>query len=204
MGPGRVPVEPRPAASVMVFRSTPQGPVVLYLRRNPDLAFHGGYWVFPGGRIDPADRDTDNPHDDMAAARRAAVRESDEEAGLDLAVDDLVFAVHWTTPLASPIRFSTWFFVAETMDEEVRIDGQEIHDSRWIRPADALEEQAASTIKLAGGCVAHIRIDHQTRGMSGCAVGVGRRSWMARRVAPRSLVRRRRGVCRDLRTGRGA
>ena len=133
----------------MVFRSTPQGPMVLYLRRNPDLAFHGGYWVFPGGRIDLADRDTDNPQDDMAAARRAAVRESDEEAGLDLAVDELEFAVHWTTPLASPIRFSTWFFVAETMDEEVRIDGQEIHDSRWIRPADALQEQAAGTIKLA-------------------------------------------------------
>lgn len=132
----------------MVFRSTPHGPVVLYLRRNPDLAFHGGDWVFPGGRIDPADRETDS-HDDTAAARRAAVRETDEEAGLTLSVDDLEFAVHWTTPLTSPIRFSTWFFVAETMVEEVRVDGQEIHESRWIRPVDALDEQAAGTIKLA-------------------------------------------------------
>ena len=104
-------VEPRPAASVMVFRSAPSGPVALYLRRNPELAFHGGDWVFPGGRIDATDREVDGTHDEAMAARRAAVREASEEAGLDLLADGLAFAVHWTTPLAQPIRFAAWFFV---------------------------------------------------------------------------------------------
>ena len=142
-------VEPQPAASVMVFRSAPSGPVVLYLRRNPELAFHGGDWVFPGGRIDAADREAGGAHDESTAARRAAVREAGEEAGLDLLVDGLAFAGHRTTPLARPIRFAAWFFVAETTNAVVRIDGQEIHDYRWMRPADALTAQADGTIQLA-------------------------------------------------------
>ena len=142
-------VEPRPAASVMVFRSAPSGPVVLYLRRNPELAFHGGDWVFPGGRIDAADREAAGSHDEATAARRAAVREAGEEAGLDLPVDGLAFAVHWTTPLARPIRFAAWFFIAETTSDVVQIDGPEIHDYRWMRPADALTAQAAGTMQLA-------------------------------------------------------
>ena len=36
-------------------RRRPAGPEILYLRRSPDLKFMGGYWVFPGGRIDPGD-----------------------------------------------------------------------------------------------------------------------------------------------------
>ena len=144
-----MPVEPRPAASVMVFRSSPTGPVVLYLRRNPELAFHGGDWVFPGGRIDPTDHQAGRGHDEATAARRAAVREADEEAGLYLQVDRLEFAVHWTTPVNRPIRFSAWFFIAETTSDVVQIDGQEIHDYRWMRPADALEAQAAGTMQLA-------------------------------------------------------
>ena len=133
----------------MVFRSAPGGPVVLYLQRNPELAFHGGYWVFSGGRIDPTDREGGEARDDLAAARRAAVRETDEEAGLDLPVAGLEFAVHWTTPDTIPIRFSTWFFIAETTRDVVEIDGQEIHDHRWLRPVDALTEQAAGTLRLA-------------------------------------------------------
>ena len=31
------------------------GVEVLVLRRDTNLAFHGGSWVFPGGRVDPAD-----------------------------------------------------------------------------------------------------------------------------------------------------
>ncbi len=133
----------------MVFRSAPSGPVVLYLRRNPELAFHGGDWVFPGGRIDAADRQLAESHDEATAARYAAVREADEEAGLELQIDGLVYAVHWTTPLAQPIRFGAWFFVAQTISDLVQIDGQEIHDYRWMRPADALTAHAAGTIQLA-------------------------------------------------------
>ena len=141
-------VTPRPAASVVLLRPASGGPEILYLRRNPSLAFHGDYWVFPGGRIDAADRaDTDD--DEAAAARRAAVREAHEEAGLRVPAASLAFAVHWTTPETSPIRFATWFFVAPATAGAVQIDGTEILDHRWLRPADALERQRAREIKLA-------------------------------------------------------
>ena len=140
-------VTPRAAASVVLLRPAPDGPEILYLRRNPSLAFHGGYWVFPGGRIDAADRAAGG--DEAAAARRAAVREAHEEAGLRVPAASLAFAVHWTTPESSPIRFATWFFVAPAAAGTVETDGTEILEHRWLRPADALERQRAREIKLA-------------------------------------------------------
>ena len=141
-------VTPRPAASVVLLRPRPGGPEILYLRRNPSLAFHGDYWVFPGGRIDAADRAAGGG-DDAAAARRAAMREAHEEAGLRVPAASLAFAVHWTTPETSPIRFATWFFVAPATAGTVETDGTEILEHRWLRPADALERQRAREIKLA-------------------------------------------------------
>ena len=140
-------VPPRPAASVVLLRPGPGGPEILYLRRNPSLAFHGDYWVFPGGRIDAADRAAGGGDDE--AARRAAVREAHEEAGLRVPAASLAFAVHWTTPETSPIRFATWFFVAPATAGTVETDGTEILEHRWLRAADALERQQAREIKLA-------------------------------------------------------
>lgn len=50
-----VPIEP--AATIVVLQDSPQGPKVLMQQRNPDAAFVGGAWVFPGGKLDPHDRD---------------------------------------------------------------------------------------------------------------------------------------------------
>ena len=44
-----------PAATVVLLRDAPGGVETLMLRRNSKLAFAGGAWVFPGGRIDPED-----------------------------------------------------------------------------------------------------------------------------------------------------
>lgn len=133
----------------MVFHAAPDGPRVLYLRRNTELAFHGGYWVFPGGRVDPGDCRDGDAAGAITTAKQAAVREAAEEAGLEMSPDELEVAVHWTTPLDSPIRFSTWFFVGEVGSSRVQIDGQEIHAYRWLRPVDALNAQAAGTMRLA-------------------------------------------------------
>ena len=82
-------VEPRPAASVVLLRDGAAGPEILYLRRNPDLRFMGGYWVFPGGRVDAVDcakAPVDDPH---GPARQAAVREAEEESGVQVNPTDL-------------------------------------------------------------------------------------------------------------------
>ena len=117
------------------------------LRRNSKLAFAGGMWVWPGGRIDPADYG-DDPDDVLAAARQAAVRETAEEAGLVIDRDTLVWFSHWTPPPISPKRFATWFFVAPAPEGAVTIDGGEIHDHRWIEPREAMRLRNAGEIEL--------------------------------------------------------
>ena len=77
------------------------------------------------------------------------MREAHEEAGLRVPSASLAFAVHWTTPETSPIRFATWFFVAPATTGAVETDGTEILEHRWLRPADALERQRVREIKLA-------------------------------------------------------
>src|SRR5690349_11608169 len=55
----RVPVEPRPAASVIIVRDAPAGapePIEVYMiRRHRTMKFLGGFYAFPGGKVDTAD-----------------------------------------------------------------------------------------------------------------------------------------------------
>lgn len=98
--PASVPVSP--AATVMLIRDAP-GIEVLMLRRNARSIFAADMWVFPGGRVEDADRDEslysrisgldiaravsrlELP--DAAAYWIATVRETFEEAGVLVARD---------------------------------------------------------------------------------------------------------------------
>ena len=96
------PVALRDAATVLLVRDGDHGLEVFMLRRNLKSDFVGGAYVFPGGAVDPADRDLDAGRwcrgrtDEDASARLglasgglafwvAAIRESFEEAGVLLA-----------------------------------------------------------------------------------------------------------------------
>ena len=75
----------------------------------------------------------------FVAAQRAAVRETIEETGLVVSADDLVCFSHWIPPPIAPKRFATWFFVvAAPKDQEVVVDGGEITDHAWIKPANKI------------------------------------------------------------------
>jgi 8-oxo-dGTP pyrophosphatase MutT (NUDIX family) len=134
-----------PAATVVLLRAAP-ALEVLMLHKTSKIAF-GGMWVFPGGRIDPDDYLEPGDHD--AAARRAAVRETEEETGIRANTDAFVWFSHWTPPPSTPRRYATWFFAAPVDDHHVRVDGGEIQDHRWLTPAAALEQHAAGEIDLA-------------------------------------------------------
>lgn len=80
-----------PAATLVIFRRDPTGgpPQILMVERSAAMKFAGGAAVFPGGRVDDADRalaealgasDEEAGHE--LAARIAAVRETLEETGL--------------------------------------------------------------------------------------------------------------------------
>jgi 8-oxo-dGTP pyrophosphatase MutT (NUDIX family) len=145
------PPPPIPAATVVILRDGPSGLETLLLQRDSRLEFAGGMWVFPGGRIDAGDHDPDRPQDIEVAARRAAVREAREEAGIDLDPASLVWFSHWTPPPITPKRFATWFFAAPAPrpDVEVVVDGGEIRGFAWVAPAVALERRNAREIELA-------------------------------------------------------
>lgn len=77
-----------PAATVVVMRDRAGAPPeLLMVERAKAMVFAGGAMVFPGGRIDPADRAlaaTMAGDPDETAARLAAIRETVEEAGLPI------------------------------------------------------------------------------------------------------------------------
>ena len=122
-----------PAATVIVGRDGSRGLEVLLLRRS-DIGAFAGMWVFPGGRVDADDAG----HDGLTRAASAAVREAREEVALELDVSTLVPVSHWEPPMTAPKRFATWFFVAPWQRDDVRVDGHEIVEHRWITPTDAL------------------------------------------------------------------
>jgi 8-oxo-dGTP pyrophosphatase MutT (NUDIX family) len=96
------PVEPRPAATIVLLREGDAGTEVLLLRRNRRSGFVPGAYVFPGGRVDGSDADdellarVDGLSPEAAAERLshaddeppaiafylAALREAFEETGI--------------------------------------------------------------------------------------------------------------------------
>jgi len=143
------PVAPaRPSATVVLFREHDAGGEILLVQRSGRLDFHGGAWVFPGGRVDEHEAAAAGG-DILAAARAAAVREVMEETGLAVAPNALVTISRWTTPIQAPKRFLTWFFLAPVDTyADVRVDGREIVASRWVSPAAAIEEHRAGRLDI--------------------------------------------------------
>ena len=129
------------------------------LQKNQGISF-GGMWVFPGGKIDGSDYPKtikqnafpDNIHCDdiQIAAKNAAIRETQEETGLNLNTNNFIPFAHWTPPPSAPKRFATWFFAAATQSQQdIRVDGGEILNHRWINPAQALAHHQKGDIDLA-------------------------------------------------------
>ena len=94
--------EPRPASTVVLVRPSTTRFEVFLVRRSDSIAFMGGAHVFPGGRVDPADRIgdmqsltegaessavrmSDVSPEEAIAHHVAALRELFEEAGVLLA-----------------------------------------------------------------------------------------------------------------------
>src|SRR6266436_8736035 len=74
----KTPVEPKPAASGVLVRDSAPGspePLEVYMiRRNRNMRFLGGYYAFPGGKVDPGDGVPE------AAARCRGIEAADAEA----------------------------------------------------------------------------------------------------------------------------
>lgn len=147
LNPGDATV-PRGSASLILLRDAAEGPEVLLVQRNPGQRFMGGAWVFPGGGTAPEDDDE----------RMTAVRELEEEAGIDLAdAHELVPFSRWITPAQVKIRYDTHFFVAEAPDDaEPTVDGSECVGWRWVTPQSALDLHRDDELMLVFPTIKHL------------------------------------------------
>ena len=89
--PRKEPVTAHPAATLLLLRDGALGVEVLMTRRSPTASFLPGAFVFPGGRVDPADHQAHTLARAPDAGGRyrtaalAALRETFEELGILLA-----------------------------------------------------------------------------------------------------------------------
>ncbi len=135
-----------PSGTVAPVRDGELGLEVLMLHRSSrDSDRFSGAWVFPGGKVE----DSDLGDDVRSRARSAAIREANEEAGMDLDPQDLIALNQWE-PEASERhrkRFSAWIFVAP-YNARITIDQIEIVAARWIRPLDAHQAHVEGSMTL--------------------------------------------------------
>ena len=152
------------AATVVLLRDAPDGLQVLLLERPRHRGSFAGAWVFPGGVVDPQDYDggagDKTGHDaaeldaaelddaEIAAARRAGVRETAEETGLQVAEPDLVLLSCWVPPPEAPRRYRTWFFLAQAPAGEPVLSPEEHVDALWLTPAEAFRRERAGGLEL--------------------------------------------------------
>jgi 8-oxo-dGTP pyrophosphatase MutT (NUDIX family) len=134
------------AATVVPMRPAAAAPEILLLQRAAGLAFFGGAWVFPGGRVDPEDGD---PSDFVAVGKRAALRELAEEAGISVEPASLTLISRWLTPPGQARRFDTLHFIAQALpDQSVTIQAAEVAGYRWISAQEALRLHALAELEL--------------------------------------------------------
>ena len=123
-----------------------------------------GAFVFPGGRVDEADRQVTANWNLIASGtsrfsdltpggewphRVAAARELAEEAGVHVKPEDLIPIGHWVTPEGEPRRYDTRFFIVVAPDgQRARHDDQETVAHGWFAPAEALASSARGDIQL--------------------------------------------------------
>ena len=126
-----------PSATVVLLRDASAGPEVLMLRKNSEIAF-GGMWVFPGGKIDDADRAAAD--DELGAAQVAAARETLEETGWTVRVTGLLGL--YINQAFEHTTYHRHAFIAEPVshDPDLPLD-RGIEDAVWLSWEELIQQK---------------------------------------------------------------
>lgn len=134
-------IEGRSAATAVIVRDMPDGaPHFLMMERAGTMAFAAGALVFPGGAVDPADRDLAKALNRMepleeTAARVAAIRETLEESGLAIGFSASLDQAQGHEMRDALLRGVTFPTILQSHGLELALD-QLVPFSRW-HPAGA-------------------------------------------------------------------
>jgi 8-oxo-dGTP pyrophosphatase MutT (NUDIX family) len=141
--PSSVPVTPRAAASVVLCRDDESGLQTYLLHRHARMAFAASMVVFPGGGVDPVDLVSPDP------LLACAIRETEEEAGVDLTGSSPAPWAHWITPVLQPIRYDTFFYLADLPPGQMASDrSSETERAAWSTPAEAIAAYEAGDLAM--------------------------------------------------------
>lgn len=165
----------RDASTVVLLRDTADGIETFVMRRATTMAFAPRMHVFPGGRVDRVDFEervrfvsgdvqalAERGSTDVAgiaALYSCAVRETAEEAGINLAARDsedrllidptaLPIIDHWVTPEVESHRYDVRFFAARVDDGRAALTTTEADNAEWITPQRALAEFSAGRMAM--------------------------------------------------------
>jgi 8-oxo-dGTP pyrophosphatase MutT (NUDIX family) len=131
----------RPGAVLMLFGEGERGPDLLFTERAHDMRSHPGQISFPGGSLEPGD----------AGPRDAALREAEEEIGLDPAgVDVLADLPELWLP---PSNFAVTPVLAWWREESPVgvIDPAEVHSVFRVAIDELLDPAHRVTVTHPGG-----------------------------------------------------
>jgi 8-oxo-dGTP pyrophosphatase MutT (NUDIX family) len=133
---------PRDAATLLLVRDTPSGIEVFCVERHKKSGFMGGAIVFPGGKLDDADRDAawsslapDDASDEATRALKiAACREALEEAAI-LPVAGGALAHDELLALRTRIAAGEESLTAFLARKKLTLDLTALHPfARWVTP----------------------------------------------------------------------
>ena len=152
------PTVPRPAASVILLRAR-RPALIGRAARCCSAGAPTPRASWPACGSSPAAPSTAASTSEEAV-RLTALRELEEEVGVQIEdPGDLVPFSRWITPAEVKVRFDTWFYLARAPAHcRPEPDGEEIVDSGWFAPAEALAARAAT------GAAAGLPDDQAARG----------------------------------------
>ncbi|NOJ78579.1 MBL fold metallo-hydrolase [Myxococcus xanthus] len=131
------PVEARPSSVALLYRRAGEGVEVFWVKRGKALRFAGGFYAFPGGKLDAADADVPvaGASGEEAALRSAAARELFEETGVLVAHGAEALSAAKVASLRKALLDETLGWGALLRAEGLSLNADDFRAAgRWVTP----------------------------------------------------------------------